>query len=40
MKKTYEKPTIEIVEIETGDILTTSGYGDGDGTDIPYSDLT
>ncbi|MDD2234921.1 MAG: hypothetical protein PHV03_08495 [Desulfitobacteriaceae bacterium] len=32
MKKTYEKPTIEIIEFEVEDIMASGLYDGGDGT--------
>lgn len=36
MKKTYEKPAIEITEFEAEDIMTSSGLTIGDGNDDDF----
>ena len=39
MKKEHVKPTIEIIEIDTQDIITTSGFAEKEGiNELPIND--
>ena len=39
MKKTYEKPFIEIFELEIQDIIMFSVFTDGDDADVGWDDF-
>lgn len=38
MKEIYESPNLEVIEYETEDVITVSGFGDNDFTD-PWGKL-
>lgn len=39
MKKSYQKPTLEVIGFESEDIITTSGIGVGTDPDVPNTDV-
>lgn len=38
MKEVYETPAFDVIEYETEDVITTSGFGDNDLKD-PWGDF-
>ena len=38
-KKTYVSPTIEVVELESEDIIRTSTFGDRTGTHLDFGNF-